>query len=162
IELMRGQQLETVAYILDEAKRRDGAFADVIKEICGLNPKQLYEKVLVDCEVDQSTAVRTVSRSRQRPTYWTSWEMREEIPHRFCEFLSDRYYWEFEHYGRNYHEQVLNCYKYPHWREFAIAYLRYLKNTTCPLLKKHERGEHTAMHRIDRRARLLTYVSKEE
>jgi hypothetical protein len=161
-ELMRDQQLDTLAYIFDEAKRRNGAFADVIKEICGLTPKQLYEKVLADCEVDQASLARSRKSSQQRQSYWIPWASRKEMPSTFHECLFDLHFWKLEHYGRNYREHELNSYKYPNWREFAVAYLHFLSKTNCARMKKNERDELRAMHRLDRCARLLTYVSPEE
>jgi hypothetical protein len=140
-ELMRGQPLDAVAYIFDAAKRSDGAFEDVIREICGLNPKQLYEKVLADCDVEQPAPVRAGRISLQRAPYWTSWETRKDVPSTFRESLFDLYAWKLEHYGQNYHEHELNSYKYPNWNAFAIAYLRFLKNTECARMKKTERDE---------------------
>ena len=161
VELMRQQQLAVIAYIFDEAKTRNGAFSDIINEICGLRPRQLYEKVLADCDVDKP-GVQNGQSSRQRKSYWISWESRTEIPSTFHECQIDLYFWKLQNYGRKYDQHELNSHKYPNWHAFAIAYLHFLKNTNHATMKKCERDALRAMPRLDRSAKLLTYISTKE
>lgn len=161
LELMRGQDLKTIAFIFDEAKRRDGDFNGVIKDICGLDPKQLYQKVLADCNLNEPDLKKAGAR-QQKKVLWTPWDSRITIPLTLQECLVDLYFWKLEHFGCNYVEHELNAVKYPHWRQLFLAYLECLKAADFKSLQRYERDRLNAMYRLDPNHSLLSYVSEQD
>jgi hypothetical protein len=161
VDLLRDKDPDVIAYILKETQRRNGDFAQIIQEISGRTPRQLYEKVLLDCSLSEP-AVQKRKSAPGRTKYWVAWESREKRPTTLSECMHDLYMWKLETFGRRYRESDIDASSYPHWDAFGRACIRFIQETPFSRMKKSERDQLDAIERLDPGAKLLSYVSAEE
>ena len=158
-ELMRGKPLSTIAYILHKGKEKNFSYSDVIRQVCGFTPRQLFQKVLTDCGVTEPPA-KPRQAARERVVKWRPWEERTELPMQLQQCVYDVYLWRCETFGRKWYLQDGGA--YPHWDTLARSYLRFLQEKPYELMKKSDRQLIECMERLDPEARLLTRISAQE